>query len=76
MMPLCTSTTALSSLWWGWAFSVDGSPWVAQRVWPMPQLPLSAMPPSVFSFSSFRRPFAFTISTALSPSRTARPAES
>src|SRR5450755_1847603 len=25
--------------WCGWAFSSDGRPWVAQRVWPMPTVP-------------------------------------
>ena len=31
------------------ALTTDGSPWVAQRVWPMPQLPCTALPPSVIS---------------------------
>ncbi len=22
---------------WGWAFCASGAPWVAQRVWPMPE---------------------------------------
>ena len=29
--------------WCGWAFSSVGRPWVAQRVWPMPQCPVSGL---------------------------------
>jgi len=39
MMPLCT--TAISSrLKIGWALTVTGAPWVAQRVWQMPVAPV------------------------------------
>lgn len=53
-----------------------GSPCVAQRVCPIPQVPRRALPSSVFSARFPRRPFAFTTSASLSPSRTAIPAES
>ena len=39
MMPLCT--TASFSVACGWALFSVGLPWVAQRVWPMPMVPLS-----------------------------------
>ena len=39
MMPLCT--TATGPAWWGCALSVVGAPCVAQRVWPIPDLPAS-----------------------------------
>ena len=76
MMPLCTATTFMSSLQWGWALISLGSPWVAQRVWPMPQLPGRARPPFIFSERTFSRPLAFTSCTGASPSRVATPAES
>src|SRR5699024_9220227 len=60
----------------GCAFVWLGSPWVAQRVWPIPQVPFSALPLSVFSIRLDRRPFAFTTCASASPSRTANPAES
>ena len=39
MMPLCT--TAIRSVACGCALLSVGLPWVAQRVWPMPMVPLS-----------------------------------
>ncbi len=36
MMPLCTSAT-LPPTRMGWALRSLGTPWVAQRVWAMPQ---------------------------------------
>lgn len=44
MIPLCTPTTLRSSLQWGWALVSLGSPWVAQRVCPTPQVPARAVP--------------------------------
>ena len=38
MMPLWT-TTQRPRLTWGWAFSAEGTPWVAQRVWATPRVP-------------------------------------
>jgi len=36
-LPLWTTTKACSSSErWGWAFTSDGTPWVAHRVWAMP----------------------------------------
>ena len=32
MIPLCTTTSVPEQSVWGWAFSSDGRPWVAQRV--------------------------------------------
>ncbi|MEJ2598052.1 MAG: hypothetical protein P8Z00_06935, partial [Anaerolineales bacterium] len=40
-MPLCTTTTSPVMPRWGWALRALGSPWVAQRVWPMPACPCS-----------------------------------
>ena len=74
MMPLWTTATSPDWDKCGWLFSSEGSPWVAQRVWPMPTLPESGV------LSSFRRrqsslPRALT--TSISPPRsTATPAES
>ena len=39
MMPLCTTETPPETC--GWAFLSEGTPCVAQRVWPMPMLPCS-----------------------------------
>ena len=41
MIPLCTTAILPVQSQCGWAFILDGSPWVAHRVWPMPILPLS-----------------------------------
>ena len=41
MMPLCT--TASFSVACGWALFSVGLPWVAQRVWPMPMVPLQRL---------------------------------
>ena len=82
MMPLWTPTTSepISSmslaLMWGWALVWLGSPWVAQRVWPMPQQPGMVFPASVFSMRFFSLPVALTTAVGAVPSRTARPAES
>ena len=76
MIPLCTATTLPSSLLCGCALLSDGSPCVAHLVCPIPQLPITAVPLSVFSARAFKRPFAFTTSVSFSPSRTAIPAES
>ena len=35
-MPLWTTATWPEASVWGWALTSVGSPWVAQRVWPMP----------------------------------------
>ena len=86
MIPLCTPTTSDSTSpepervqlpeTCGCALIWLGSPCVAQRVCPIPQVPRRALPSSVFSARFPRRPFAFTTSASLSPSRTAIPAES
>ena len=36
MIPLWTTTSDAVAVGVGWAFSSEGRPWVAQRVWPMP----------------------------------------
>jgi len=75
MIPLWMTTTRPEASRWGWAFSSDGRPWVAQRVWPMPVRPAggpSSRRKARFpSFPSLR----VTLTTPSSP-RTAIPAES
>src|SRR5437667_7733606 len=71
-MPLWTSTSGPDRC--GWAFCSDGLPCVAQRVWPIPTVPCSPAPFTVFSrlvsLPTLRR-------TSIFPSQsTARPAES
>ena len=39
MIPLCTSAMRPVGSVWGWALTSLGTPWVAQRVWPMPTRP-------------------------------------
>ena len=75
-MPLCTATMFPSSLLCGCALFSDGSPCVAHLVCPIPHEPITALPSFVFSARILSLPFAFTISTGFSPSRTAIPAES
>ena len=58
----------------GWAFGVVGAPWVAQRVWPMPRVPVGMAPSSSCS-SMLSLPAAFMISSPW-PLTTAMPAES
>ena len=48
------------SLTWGWALMSLGSPWVAQRVCPSPSVPWTVLPPCTRSWSTWRRPLAFT----------------
>ena len=62
MMPLWT--TAILPFWetCGWELISFGSPWVAQRVWPMPSVPGSFAPPSVLAIRFCRRPLAFATS--------------
>ena len=52
-----------------------GTPWVAQRVWPMPALPGMVSPPWVMLSRTLSRPTALVI-RMLSPSLTAMPVES
>ena len=42
MMPLCTTATPPEV--WGWALASLGLPWVAQRVWAMPEEPFRGGP--------------------------------
>ena len=44
---------------WGWEFILEGLPWVAHLVWPIPIVPTNASIPSAFS-SSETRPLFFT----------------
>ena len=72
MMPLCTTATPPYAC--GWAFSSEGRPWVAQRVWPMPVQPGSG--PSWRSRTRFASlPFARRTVRPPGPT-TATPAES
>ena len=68
---------AKSPFWdrWGWALVSVGAPWVAQRVWPMPQVPGNAAPFSVFSYRPETLPDTFA-SRIFSLPTTAMPAES
>ena len=74
MMPLWM--TAMRPDWsvWGWALGVVGAPCVAQRVWPMPTVPVGIR--SLSSCSSTESlPAAFMILSPW-PLTTAMPAES
>ena len=42
-MPLWTTTSEPEQSVCGCAFSSDGRPWVAQRVWPMPSVPATGL---------------------------------
>ena len=75
MMPLCTTANNPPSLTWGWEFTSLGAPWVAHRVWPMPTVPGSSLPPWRMPSSTLKRPLDFTTWTPLSL-YTATPAES
>ena len=74
-MPLWT--TAILPLWltWGWALISFGSPWVAQRVWPMPTVPGRSAPSCVRSLSTCSRPRDFSTRSVPAP-QTAMPVES
>ena len=74
MIPLWTTTSVPWQSVWGWAFSSDGRPWVAQRVWPMPSEPVSGRSPRTAS-SILIRPAARRTWSVPSWS-TAMPAES
>ncbi len=39
MTPLCTTAIRPAQSTWGWALTIEGTPWVAQRVCPMPAMP-------------------------------------
>jgi hypothetical protein len=72
MMPLCTTDTPFTRC--GWAFSSEGRPWVAQRVWPMPTVPFGmSLASSISSSESLPR---VRTSLVVPPSSTATPAES
>jgi hypothetical protein len=78
MMPLWTTATRGARC--GWALDSEGRPWVAQRVWPMPQWPVSGAAPS-WSASAAILPLQRTTSRRCAPGpspgrRTATPAES
>jgi hypothetical protein len=47
MVPFCTTATRPGPLRCGWALRSSGLPWVAQRVWPMPQWPAAQLPLSI-----------------------------
>ena len=59
MMPLWTTATLLSADMCGCAFTSDGAPWVAQRVWAMPVVPLKRA--GTLASRSRTRPLALTI---------------
>src|SRR5580700_5452254 len=74
MMPLCTTATRCCASVCGWALVSLGSPWVAQRVWPMPTVALVCFASSL-SLRSWTRPADLVI-CSLPRYTTARPAES
>ncbi|CAM5226634.1 hypothetical protein SFUMM280S_06648 [Streptomyces fumanus] len=59
MMPLCTTATLWSADRCGWALTSEGAPWVAQRVWAMPVVPLKRA--GTRASRSRTRPLALTI---------------
>jgi hypothetical protein len=72
MMPLWM--TEIAPTLCGWAFSSDGRPWVAQRVWPMPIVPGAG---SLVSLSSRFASLPRQRTTRLAPlDQTLTPAES
>ena len=73
MMPLWTTATRPAVSVWGWAFISFGSPWVAQRVWPMPSVDLVVL--LSLSRRSWTRPAVF-VTWSRPRYTTARPAES
>ena len=78
MMPLCTTAMRLAVSVCGCALISFGSPWVAQRVWPMPMVALLALAPAFaasLSRRSWTRPGVLVI-WSLPRLMTARPAES
>ena len=54
MMPLWTTATSPDWDKCGWLFSSEGSPWVAQRVWPMPVCPAGKGVPRLARRSAMR----------------------
>ena len=75
MMPLCTSEIRPLQSLNGWALRSEGAPWVAQRVWAMPQVPGSG-DFSAASASWDTRPLRLSRRMAPSGPTTAMPAES
>ena len=70
MIPLWTTTSEPSQSVCGWAFSSEGRPCVAQRVWPMPSEPASGLLPqdasSILSLPAARRTWSVpSLSTAM-----------
>jgi hypothetical protein len=72
MIPLCTSASLPLPSECGCAFSSDGLPCVAQRVWPMPHRAAPSAPSSSVRSSSDKRPTLRRIETA-PPSAVATP---
>ena len=74
MIPLCTTAMFPLQSTWGWAFTVVGSPCVAQRVCAMPSDPLGRDPSRRASRTAIL-PAAFCTESP-PPFRIATPAES
>ena len=72
MIPLCT--TEIGPTLCGWAFSSEGRPCVAQRVWPMPTVPGVRSVSSSFSSADSLPRQRTTLAPV--PLATATPAES
>ena len=73
MMPLCTIATLRAPSVWGWALTSFTSPWVAQRVCPIPDSP--SIPAGRMARRSLILPLRLCISKELSR-LTQMPAES
>ena len=77
MIPFITTSTEPSALACGCALAVVTRPWVAQRVWPSPEVAPLPLPSPAAARSSARFPTARTASAMPSwPSSSAKPAES
>ncbi len=74
MTPLWIRANLPSLLRWGWALASVTPPWVAQRVWPIPVVPVNCRGAMAFAMTSTRP--AFLTTSSLPSWRTATPAES
>src|SRR5579872_5211525 len=77
MIPLCTTATRPLQSTCGWALASVGWPWVAHRVWPMPELAWRRPPSAIRRRSDSERvPRAARARHSSEPDCTTTPAES
>ena len=55
---MCTTQKVFVLSKWGWAFCLDGFPWVAHLVWAIPTVPTKSLIPSK-SYKFFTLPLSF-----------------